>query len=786
MLENNENSARDETTRQQLGYQDSRSSGSIFRHHLVAGLNAHGEGDNNSNTGVDSQQGIPILQDPIAGEDCNSSVRITVGAPKEVLPHTPTSDQSETTNNFPGAESTLFPRPSVLIAYNTAASPSQVTAEDLQVGSRHSSSEIPPHSGPAPFASLSRTPTPNSEWITAVTEMRALFQEQLRDLSEPVKDGQPQSHTLEGNGVGVESKTLVRIGELALRGVSIAEAVRFRSPVGDPQKNSFCKEPGTAPAAQRKERKPTSAEESIARVAHWQSKSVGGAGGPGRGRSLAGGDPIADGASLVDRRNVSFLDQSVEEPFQSLSRHTSLDSLSRQPVAEGQLTQTTIDDAGFTNINQYSIMEEIGRGMFGKVYLAVDLADNSSVAIKVMDCSVKVPKHRFGATIRHAPNDNPLAVTRKASDESQDSDTLVRREVGIMKLLNHKNIVMLKEVIHDEEEELVYMVMQYVDNGPIAKVSEDGTCGRLTVEQVRSFLRQAATGLQYLHNHKIIHRDIKPENILYSSEGVCCLADFGVSAVVRDGHSVDFAAGTQTFFSPEMCRGRAEEVQRFAKESDIWALGVTFYAVRFGRLPFFSTNVLDLCDKIQNSPLTFPDDECPADDPLRELLSRMLAKDPKDRITLSDLRKDPYLKSDQRDSDTLANSGPSLSGDDRDAPIVLVDFANAIRRASRRSIFVPSSASAAGGRSRRTSRMPGSSPPSEPPFPNQLTPAEKVQVDAFVGSVCETGGSTPPSLTQGLEPEAPTDDATFTVTPKSVAANLSPARMVQLLKTAGK
>jgi len=213
-----------------------------------------------------------------------------------------------------------------------------------------------------------------------------------------------------------------------------------------------------------------------------------------------------------------------------------------------------------------------------------------------------------------------------------------------MKKLRHKNIVQLREVIHDVEEDQVHLVMDYIPNGAIAEMLPGGRCDRkLDLPLIKSYIRQATYGLEYLHRQGIVHRDIKPENLLVGDKEDLYLADFGVSAVLREDKVVDITAGTQLFFSPELVRGDFEEASRYGKQSDIWALGVTFYALAFGKVPFFSENLIALAQNVLNDELSFPED-LPADDPLREIMAGLLNKDPEQRWSLRQLRHHPAMR----------------------------------------------------------------------------------------------------------------------------------------------
>lgn len=176
-----------------------------------------------------------------------------------------------------------------------------------------------------------------------------------------------------------------------------------------------------------------------------------------------------------------------------------------------------------------------------------------------------------------------------------------------------------------------------------------------------------------MHYQGIIHRDIKPANLLLSSDLVVKISDFGVSYFNQqlagkkkksygeneedndsdddDQHNNEEinrelaeTAGTPAFFAPEMCCITERHV---TKAIDIWALGVTLYCLLFGQCPFTAATEFELFDIIPTAPLTFPCDV--PDDDLKDLLYRLLEKDPKIRITLEEVKHHPWVIADLQD-----------------------------------------------------------------------------------------------------------------------------------------
>ncbi|KAF7722424.1 hypothetical protein EC973_003163 [Apophysomyces ossiformis] len=304
-------------------------------------------------------------------------------------------------------------------------------------------------------------------------------------------------------------------------------------------------------------------------------------------------------------------------------------------------------------INNYMIITEIGRGVHGKVKLAEDLDTNELVAIKIVDKRTR--RKQLGMLRGNAQVDAKL---------HKENEQKIRREIAILKKCVHPHVVRLREVIDDPASRKIYMALEYMEGGEI-QWRDEYDQPVLSISEARSIFRDVVSGLDYLHHQGIIHRDIKPANLLYTKEGIVKISDFGVSyfnellagdrvihqTCMEIDRELAETAGTPAFFAPELCSGEDDQ-QRVTKAIDIWALGVTLYCFVFGRCPFNAVTEFELFDIIPTQPLAFPDPEeidfevC---NDLKDLLYRLLAKVPQERITLEEVKIHPWVIADLQD-----------------------------------------------------------------------------------------------------------------------------------------
>ncbi|KAK9079084.1 hypothetical protein SSX86_000754 [Deinandra increscens subsp. villosa] len=287
------------------------------------------------------------------------------------------------------------------------------------------------------------------------------------------------------------------------------------------------------------------------------------------------------------------------------------------PVKETHKVVRTEDENGNKMVNEYVREYKIGSGSYGKVVLYRSQVDGKNYAIKAFHKS-------------------HLLKQRVAPSETAMTD--VFREVLIMKMLNHPNIVNLIEVIDDPNTDHFYMVLEYVEGKWVFEGA--GPPGGLGQNVSRRYLRDIVSGLMYLHSHNIVHGDIKPDNLLVSANGTIKIGDFSVSQVFEDEKDeLRRSPGTPVFTAPECCLG----LTYHGKAADTWAVGVTLYCMILGRYPFLGDTLQDTYDKIVNDCVWLPVGMNPL---LKNILEGLLCKEPAQRLTLEMVAVHPWVVGD--------------------------------------------------------------------------------------------------------------------------------------------
>jgi [calcium/calmodulin-dependent protein kinase] kinase len=232
---------------------------------------------------------------------------------------------------------------------------------------------------------------------------------------------------------------------------------------------------------------------------------------------------------------------------------------------------------------------------------------------------------------------SPLHQHSTDSQDGKEGNSLylIKEEIAIMKKLNHTNLVSLIEVLDDPDEDSLYMVMEMCKKGVVMKVGLDERSDPYDNKCCRTWFRDLILGIEYLHAQGVVHRDIKPDNCLLTEDDVLKIVDFGVSEMFEKDQEMLTAksAGSPAFLPPELCVAKHGDIS--GKAADIWSMGVTLYCLRYGRIPFEKTGIFELYESIRSDPVDCGAEE---DEDFRDLMGRLLEKDPTKRIELAEIR----------------------------------------------------------------------------------------------------------------------------------------------------
>lgn len=262
-------------------------------------------------------------------------------------------------------------------------------------------------------------------------------------------------------------------------------------------------------------------------------------------------------------------------------------------------------------VGNYTIGRELGRGAFAVVHYAQD-EEGHEVAIKVL--------------------------SRKQIQQQQLTEQ-VKREINIMKEINHPNVVRLIEVLRGETR--LYLVCEYADGGELFDYIVENQ--RLSEDESRKFFNQIIDAVAYCHDAGIVHRDIKSENTLLTGDRQQIkLTDFGLSnqnTIATENDNFFTVCGSTNYTSPEVLENSPGGYD--GKKADIWSIGCLLYVMLAGFMPFESDNSNVLFKKIKTAQYDKLDHISPA---AHALIDNILVCDPLLRLSLSEIKECTWLK----------------------------------------------------------------------------------------------------------------------------------------------
>jgi len=254
---------------------------------------------------------------------------------------------------------------------------------------------------------------------------------------------------------------------------------------------------------------------------------------------------------------------------------------------------------------------ELGKGKFSVVYECTHKFTKRTYAVKVID---------------------------KSQMNSGDSEAL-RNEIAILQLINHPNVIHLKNVFESRRE--IFIVMQLVKGGDLyGRVSKKKRFNEYTS---RNIVKTLLKTTKYLHEMGIVHRDLKPENIMVVSEDQdddIQIADFGLSKFTKPDELMELPCGTLAYVAPEVLRRDG-----YGKEVDTWSIGVIMYVLLRGRLPFDGVKKSDIIERTLRGDPSMHDKVWDGISfEAKNLLSALLQVDVSERIAIDDALNHPWFE----------------------------------------------------------------------------------------------------------------------------------------------
>lgn len=259
-------------------------------------------------------------------------------------------------------------------------------------------------------------------------------------------------------------------------------------------------------------------------------------------------------------------------------------------------------------MQRYELGRHLGQGTFAKVHYARNLETGTGVAIKIVDKEKVLKVGMFDQ---------------------------IKREISVMRLIRHPNVVELYEVMASKTK--IYFVMEYAKGGELFnKVAR----GKLKEDVARKYFQQLISAVDYCHSRGVCHRDLKPENLLLDENGNLKVSDFGLSALAeskRQDGLLHTTCGTPAYVAPEVINRKGYD----GAKADIWSCGVILFVLLAGYLPFRDSNLMEMYRKIGKGEFKMPNWFAPE---VRKLVSKMLDPNPRTRISMEKIMGNSWFR----------------------------------------------------------------------------------------------------------------------------------------------
>uniref|UniRef100_A0A453SFP1 non-specific serine/threonine protein kinase n=1 Tax=Aegilops tauschii subsp. strangulata TaxID=200361 RepID=A0A453SFP1_AEGTS len=207
----------------------------------------------------------------------------------------------------------------------------------------------------------------------------------------------------------------------------------------------------------------------------------------------------------------------------------------------------------------------------------------------------------------------------------------IKKEISIMKIVRHPNIIRLNEVLAGQTK--IYIIMELITGGELFdKIARQG---KLRENEARKYFQQLIDAINYCHSKGVYHRDLKPENLLLDSRGNLKVSDFGLSSLSQNGF-LHTTCGTPNYVAPEVLSDGGYD----GSAADVWSCGVILYVLMAGYLPFEENDLPTLYDKITAAHFSCPDWFSQG---AKSLIQRILDPTPKTRMTIKEMKSDTWF-----------------------------------------------------------------------------------------------------------------------------------------------
>ncbi|KAJ5485362.1 Serine/threonine-protein kinase ark1 [Penicillium diatomitis] len=258
------------------------------------------------------------------------------------------------------------------------------------------------------------------------------------------------------------------------------------------------------------------------------------------------------------------------------------------------------------HLGMFEIGKPLGKGKFGRVYLAKERSSGFVCALKVL---------------------------HKSELQQGGVQKQVRREIEIQSNLRHPNVLRLYGHFHDSKR--IFLILEFAGRGELYKHLRKEH--RFPEWKAAQYIAQMAAALKYLHKKHVMHRDIKPENILVGIHGEIKISDFGWS-VHAPNNRRQTMCGTLDYLPPEMLKSGSQD-NFYNEKVDLWSLGVLTYEFLVGEAPFEDTPVMTQ-RRITRADMSVPSFVSPE---AKDLIKRLLVLEPEKRIPLDEIQRHPWI-----------------------------------------------------------------------------------------------------------------------------------------------